>query len=54
MSPSLNLDSPIDTYIKSNLIVDTLNQVGLQRVIPNTMKKFIEENHKCQENSGIS
>jgi len=31
MAPSLNYDSPIDAHIKSNLIVDTLNLIGLKK-----------------------
>mmetsp|Transcript_12253 Transcript_12253/g.18992 ORF Transcript_12253/g.18992 Transcript_12253/m.18992 type:complete len:130 (-) Transcript_12253:534-923(-) len=30
-SPSLSADSPLDYHIKSNLLVDTLNIVGLKR-----------------------
>ena len=30
-SPSLNADSPLDYHIKSNLLVDTLNLVGIKR-----------------------
>lgn len=30
-SPSLSADSPLDYHIKSNLLVDTLNLVGLKR-----------------------
>jgi tubulin polyglutamylase TTLL5 len=30
-SPSLSADSPLDYHIKSNLLVDTLNIVGLRR-----------------------
>jgi len=30
-SPSLSADSPLDYHIKSNILVDTLNIVGLKR-----------------------
>ena len=30
-SPSLSADSPLDYHIKSNLLVDTLNLVGIKR-----------------------
>ena len=30
-SPSLSADSPLDYHIKSNLLVDTLNMVGLKK-----------------------
>jgi hypothetical protein len=30
-SPSLSADSPLDYHIKSNLLVDTLNIVGIKR-----------------------
>jgi hypothetical protein len=30
-SPSLSADSPLDYHIKSNLLVDTLNIIGLRR-----------------------
>lgn len=31
LSPSLSCDSPLDTQIKSNLITDTLNLIGVKR-----------------------
>lgn len=30
-SPSLSADSPLDYHIKSNLLVDTLNIVGIKK-----------------------
>jgi hypothetical protein len=30
-SPSLSADSPLDYHIKSNLIIDTLNIIGIKR-----------------------
>jgi len=30
-SPSLSADSPLDYHIKSNLLVDTLNLIGIKR-----------------------
>ena len=30
-SPSLSADSPLDYHIKSNILVDTLNMVGIKR-----------------------
>jgi len=30
-SPSLSADSPLDYHIKSNLLVDTLNLVGIKK-----------------------
>jgi len=33
LSPSLAYDSPLDFHIKSNLITDTLNIVGIKRVL---------------------
>jgi hypothetical protein len=30
LSPSLNTESPLDLYIKSNLLVDTFNLLGLR------------------------
>ena len=33
LSPSLAFDSPLDYQIKSNLIVDALNIIGLRRFI---------------------
>lgn len=32
LAPSLTADSPIDFHVKSNLIVDMLNLVGLRRL----------------------
>jgi hypothetical protein len=32
LSPSLAFDSPLDFHIKSNLIVDALNIVGIRKV----------------------
>lgn len=32
LSPSLAFDSPLDFHIKSNLIVDVLNVVGIRKV----------------------
>jgi D-alanine-D-alanine ligase-like ATP-grasp enzyme len=31
LSPSLACESPLDTTIKSNLIADTLNMIGVRR-----------------------
>jgi hypothetical protein len=33
LSPSLSSDSPLDFHIKSNLLVDVLNTVGIRRVM---------------------
>ena len=40
-SPSLSADSPLDYHIKSNLLVDTLNLVGIKR----NPKKRGSKNH---------
>lgn len=31
LSPSLATDAPLDAHIKSNLIIDTLNLIGVKK-----------------------
>ena len=33
LSPSLAFDSPLDFHIKSNLLVDTFNLVGIKKIV---------------------
>ena len=48
-SPSLSADSPLDWHIKSNLLVDTLNIVGLRK---NHKKKMMGKNSINQRMRG--
>jgi|FLMP01.2.fsa_nt_emb hypothetical protein len=47
MAPSLTGDSPLDFQIKSNLIVDMLNLVGLKK-LPNHRKRVTETRASCR------
>ena len=47
MAPSLNGVSPLDFQIKSNLIVDMLNLVGLRK-LPNHRKRMADERTSCR------
>ena len=47
LSPSLATDSPLDFYIKSNLITDTFNLVGIR------MKQTRKNHHKKYSKAGV-
>jgi hypothetical protein len=44
-SPSLSADSPLDYHIKSNLLVDTLNIVGIRK---NPKRRGLQKNQGVQ------
>jgi hypothetical protein len=54
MSPSLDCDTPLDTYIKTNLIVDTLNLACINENTSKSMKKKLSTIGRHQKKSGLN
>jgi hypothetical protein len=52
LSPSLAFDSPLDFHIKSNLLVDTFNLVGIKKII--RKRDFLGKSIKIKEQPKIT